>query len=477
MKSTIEEMLATEEVSHDSKMQYLIARRYLLGDGVKEDAAQGVAWLEKAADNGSIDAISALAACYYNGTGVERDISKAFQLSQKGAEAGDMNAMHNLALAYRYGLGVEKNTKEAFVWLKKSDAVDFAPTDEEASYLKSMIKFEIAQAYFDGEVIEKDIHSGLDFLIQAIDLNSIDACVLMESLIEDGTLPIDDCEIFSLYLAKAAAGSPAAQYYISVCYEHGRGTEKDTSKTLEWLARSAEQGLASAQNYLGYLYEKGQYVEKSKHTAFDWFIKAAQKDLPIAQRNVSGYYYRGLGVQKDWEKAFYWMSKAAKHGLPDALYQLGGYYMDGIGTTENFSKAIKLYDNAAKRGYKQAQKEIMRNIGTTSKLLELLIPEQTVELHDVAVHIASHKRKYCYYMTNSIVSLSQELASRGLRTPRPDDFKPNPQLAEEVMVKMEETDTVWSMETETAGVLNFYLPNNLPFICYLKNLSEQDNAE
>ena len=53
MKSTIEEMLATEEVSHDSKMQYLIARRYLLGDGVKEDATQGVAWLEKAADNGS----------------------------------------------------------------------------------------------------------------------------------------------------------------------------------------------------------------------------------------------------------------------------------------------------------------------------------------------------------------------------------------------------------------------------------------
>jgi TPR repeat protein len=50
--------------------------------------AQGVEWLKKAADGGSEDAMSSLAACYRDGVGVDKDKRVADEWQAKATAAG-----------------------------------------------------------------------------------------------------------------------------------------------------------------------------------------------------------------------------------------------------------------------------------------------------------------------------------------------------------------------------------------------------
>ena len=52
---------------------------------------------------------------------------------------------------------------------------------------------------------------------------------------------------FSKNQKQAKKGNAAAQFNLGICYEQGRGVEKDTKKAFEWYKKSAEQGFADAQ--------------------------------------------------------------------------------------------------------------------------------------------------------------------------------------------------------------------------------------
>src|SRR5688572_14829042 len=74
---------------------------------------------KKAAENGHVNAMFNLAACYYYGEGTEKNLEKTFYWLQKAAENGYVNAMYNLAVCYSNGEGTEKNLEKAFYWCQR----------------------------------------------------------------------------------------------------------------------------------------------------------------------------------------------------------------------------------------------------------------------------------------------------------------------------------------------------------------------
>lgn len=84
----------------DAESQVKLGGCYIVGKGVEKDAAKGVEWMQKAADQGNAQAKRVLGKCYISGTGVEKDYDKAIGYLLPFALAGDMSEQSIIAAAY-----------------------------------------------------------------------------------------------------------------------------------------------------------------------------------------------------------------------------------------------------------------------------------------------------------------------------------------------------------------------------------------
>jgi len=76
--------------------QNRIAQLYLNGEGVKKDSTKGIAWLQEAASNGDLAAMTDLAARYALGIGIEADKKKSrYWVVQADKALNDMRTRLN----------------------------------------------------------------------------------------------------------------------------------------------------------------------------------------------------------------------------------------------------------------------------------------------------------------------------------------------------------------------------------------------
>ncbi|OHW62278.1 putative beta-lactamase HcpC precursor [Andreesenia angusta] len=134
--------------------QYYVGVYYETGSGVEKNKENALYWLEKAAEQGHIDAQnlfntlieientdskifdieycknmakqgdleaqSILGTAYYLGNGVEKDFKKARYWFMKAAKQGSEDAQGLLGTIYYYGQGTEKDYDSALYWLEKA---------------------------------------------------------------------------------------------------------------------------------------------------------------------------------------------------------------------------------------------------------------------------------------------------------------------------------------------------------------------
>ena len=102
-------------------------------------------------------------------------------------------------------------------------------------------------------------------------------------------------------LTKAAASSPAAQYYLSAMYETGTGVDKDDAKAVELLKLAADKGVAYAQCKLGDRYIKGNGVEQNATKAALLYLDAEVQNhlTPQSAKNLAECYKQKLAVLPD----------------------------------------------------------------------------------------------------------------------------------------------------------------------------------
>ncbi len=76
--------------------QSLLGAMYANGEGVAQDYKQAVAWTRKAAEQGNVDAQRLLGAMYFNGSGVAQDDKQAVAWFRKAAEQGNVYVANNI---------------------------------------------------------------------------------------------------------------------------------------------------------------------------------------------------------------------------------------------------------------------------------------------------------------------------------------------------------------------------------------------
>lgn len=103
--------------------------------------------------------------------------------------------------------------------------------------------------------------------------------------------------------------------------------------------------------------------------------------------------------------------------------------------------------------------------------------KQEIVDENVEVYIKSLKKSYKYFMTNDFSVLCEKLHSLGFISPRAQDFRWNPNLAQEVREKMAEIGAAYSLTfADRPKLLNFYLPSsNFPMIVFLDELRDYDS--
>lgn len=165
------EALRAAALEGDATAQFIVASRYLDGEGVQADPAKAAFWYEQAAASGLAPAQYWLATLFERGKGVvldpaaaltwyERaarqgnvksmhnaavlrlgdsagpaDHAKAFSLFQAAAERGLADSQFNLAILFERGLGTPANVPEAVFWYRLAASSGDPHAEERAAKL------------------------------------------------------------------------------------------------------------------------------------------------------------------------------------------------------------------------------------------------------------------------------------------------------------------------------------------------------
>ncbi len=96
--------------------QYRLATLYERGKGTAADAAQALVWYERAAAGGNVKAMHNAAVLAAGDAAGAADFDKAFRWFRAAAERGFGDSQFNLAILYERGLGTAPSKEEAYVW-------------------------------------------------------------------------------------------------------------------------------------------------------------------------------------------------------------------------------------------------------------------------------------------------------------------------------------------------------------------------
>ncbi|XP_001378078.3 death ligand signal enhancer isoform X1 [Monodelphis domestica] len=167
-----------------------------------------------------------------------------------------------------------------------------------------------------------------------------------------------DCETAYSYFQKAAdQGYSKAQYNVGLCYEHGKGTQKDLSKAIFYYQLAAQKGHQMAQyRYARSLLSDEAPREADKQRAVAVLKQAADAGLKEAQA------YLGVLLTKeqfqDERKAVKYLWLAASNGDSQSKFHMGICYEKGFGVQKNLGEAMRYYQQSAALGNEPAQRRL-----------------------------------------------------------------------------------------------------------------------
>lgn len=215
-------------------------------------------------------------------------------------------------------------------------------------------------------------------------------------------------QAFTCFLAAAQQRYNKAQFNVGVCYEKGRGVNKDKEKALFYYGQAAVGGHTQAQyRYAKLLLTSREHQSLEQlDTAIDLLKEAAAAGLTKAQVCLASVYCQE--PVRDGSKSVHYLKMAAESGDDTALLFLGQCYESGFGVKQNLSTAVEFYIQAARAGNTQAK--------------SLLTPHKDLHIKLEDAVLRSIRSAPCFSVTNH--RLQQQLSSLASRVPpstsRPD---------------------------------------------------------
>jgi TPR repeat protein len=214
----------------------------------------------------------------------------------------------------------------------------------------------------------------------------------------------------------AAQGDAAAQVFLGLLYEEGRGVPQDYVQARQWYQKAAAQGDAMAQIRLDRLYKEGRGVPQDYVQARQWYQKAAAQGDGAAQFQLGALYAFGNGVPQNDAMAQQWSEKAAAQGNADAQSYLGLLYYKGHGVPQDYGKARQWWEQAATQGEAWAQTSLgtlyLNGEGVSQDYMRAYMwwSLAAASTGDQQTHAVEYRDKVARGMTPAQIAEAQRLA-------------------------------------------------------------------
>lgn len=129
-------------------------------------------------------------------------------------------------------------------------------------------------------------------------------------------------------LLKRAETDPRAQFELGQMYVSGDGIEKNYTKALDWLNKSAASDNADAIALIGLLHNFGDGVPKDTTKAVALYKRAISLGGNRGMIAYANALMRGEGTPKNIDLAHTLLKTAVSNNSPKAMYILGSYYIN-----------------------------------------------------------------------------------------------------------------------------------------------------
>lgn len=121
--------------------------------------------------------------------------------------------------------------------------------------------------------------------------------------------------MFGEWKRKAEAGDTEAMFQLAICYDEGRGVEKDDRIAAVWYAKAAEKGHRGAAFNLAIMFDEGEGMPEDNVQAVRYYEMAANAGEHKAAHNLAIMFKNGeAGLPADPFKAALWAGVAVKIG-------------------------------------------------------------------------------------------------------------------------------------------------------------------
>jgi TPR repeat protein/serine/threonine protein kinase len=273
-----------------------------------------VALFRRAADAGDDQGVVYLARQLVKGVGVERDVPEALDLYRQATKAGNAFAMIEVGKLYEAGENVPRDMSEALFWFKKA-----ADAREAKGY------WNMGRVLNNGiHGIAKDLPAAVAWFREGAKVFDLDCMFQLARMLKAGWgVPAPaPREAFELFLKGAEFNHASAMMKVAECYSFGQGTKRDRAQRAHWLLKAAQAGKTEGMRLIAQTFLTGDGIEKSPQKAKEWYVQASNSGNVAAVRDLAGAYRAGRFGDRDPAAALKWYDKGRAQS--DTLSTLRG---------------------------------------------------------------------------------------------------------------------------------------------------------
>ena len=259
------EDLYEQAKNNNSYVQYMLGKKYLKGDGVKQDGEYGVRWLFRAIKQNNNYAQYLLGKAILKGeylpmdNNLPLDIDSAVELLLKSSDQGNELASYTLGKAFVEGDLLPQDISAGFELLLKVSEKNCVPA-----------WYYLGKMFYKGIGVIKDIDTAIYYFEKSVKVNNTYAAYSLGKIYSSEDEYIDMNKAIYYFRIAANDNNSFAEYQLSKIYLYGNGVEKNYDIAMHYLNLSAEHGNQYAEQFL-------YSIQKQKN------IMAAMSSLRLLQ--------------------------------------------------------------------------------------------------------------------------------------------------------------------------------------------------